>query len=773
VFNDVVAGPLLDADGVRKLVLSLPEFSVGASVYSKKLRRLSRCLSGERKCTESSDCVVRWSIQYFSGRTSIFPQGHLQIIRYGNHAHAGHRDSKCIMSPAHEAAAMKFFEDVASTMHKYRHFEDFLKSHNLLQVAALPPSQLRAWFHYHKKKHSRGMESSEILVPSSQRSVAVMHHMLAELQKPFPEELDALIILPDTPMYRGIALDASTQCILCSCRGMLEILARTTAPRLYISVDTFMAGNPEERGVMTISLLTKGEMRETSMYPRGPGKGHDAARCNDLQRSKVHCKAHTTRALPLLNAPLGEESAPNHIAAFQAFRSMWSLAQPLRPPLESLLYGMKKDFAAGIEAARRAVFPNTRPEDDFWHMMGRDKTMASKMSVMSETASGKHFHTNYDWMRACLYNFHAMGTADMINLCWPGYLRRLVSLHEVSASSYLYKEYTRRESVAQLIAWDCIIHATSPSELFMFLSWWGHTFPGLSCGEGPAESLHSTWKRELQRWPKAETLAEAIEQLSQTYREQWSSAYKWSDTAFHPDIFAIGEDMNTIAGEKLHKLQRHCAVDYWTTPELADMVHSFEFGSNYFVVYPMQIGSTALTIEEAELGASILCAAGDRLLELLLQAGILYEGSSSEKLAAREAVQQTLKHPRSKALQTVLLHFLSVVGLSKDAMKLHNFSFLLFQNARYNHFFKNAAYVHRDRLDGRRDPWSFLRCTCAAFRTYSRCEHVADARTKEIPGMVDEPLSSEMRNPKGKPGRKRGSYSTTRGQQQALKAKKT
>ena len=105
-------------------------------------------------------------------------------------------------------------------------------------------------------------------------------------------------------------------------------------------------------------------------------------------------------------------------------------------------------------------------------MMGRDKTMASKMSVVSETESGKPFHTNYDWMRACFCNFHDMATADIINLCWSAFLRRLVTLQEVAASSYLYQQYTSREPVAQIISWDCLVHATCPSEMFMFLTWW-------------------------------------------------------------------------------------------------------------------------------------------------------------------------------------------------------------------------------------------------------------------------------------------------------------
>ena len=250
-------------------------------------------------------------------------------------------DAKHIMSPREEAAAFKFFAATTPAMHKFQHFQDFLKSHGLLEVVALPNQKLKAWFHNHKKKRCRTiLESSETLAPASERSVTVMRHTVAELQRPFPEELDALIVLPDTPLYRGIDLDATTQCILLSCRGMLNTLARTTAPRLYISVDTFMAGNPGERGVLTVSLLTKKDMRKTSMYKRSSEAKDTADVFSTQHRCRVQCKAHTTQALPVLNAPLGEESGPNHVSAFQALKALWSLAQPENPPLETMLSGI-------------------------------------------------------------------------------------------------------------------------------------------------------------------------------------------------------------------------------------------------------------------------------------------------------------------------------------------------------------------------------------------------------------------------------------------------
>ena len=266
-------------------------------------------------------------------------------------------------------------------------------------------------------------------------------------------------------------------------------------------------------------------------------------------------------------------------------------------------------------------------------------------------------------------------------------------------------------------------------------------------------------------------MTEAIAQMSRMYKEHWCATFRWNDESFHPYIFAEGEDTNTIAGKTLHQLKRHCALDYWTTPDLADTVQSFEHEGNYFVIYPMCIGSSVLTPEEAKLGVSILSSSGKRLEELLKHAGILYEGTEGEKHLARYVIEKALKLPRQKALHTKLLEFLRALGLSSTALQSQDSTIILFKNACYNHFFGNSAHVHRDRLDGRKDPWVTLRCTCAPFKTWSRCEHIADARTRQIPGMLDKPLSSETRHPKGKAGRKKGSCSTTRGQKQSLKQK--
>ena len=121
---------------------------------------------------------------------------------------------------------------------------------------------------------------------------------------------------------------------------MLYTRARTTAPCLYISIDA-----PGERGILTIGLLAQ---EKCAPRPRilvtGPGK--------TLQMSPpLNCGARCAARRTLrghfwcCGAPLAEESA-KHVY----FPSIESTVEshPEGPFLESVLYGMKKDFTVQL-----------------------------------------------------------------------------------------------------------------------------------------------------------------------------------------------------------------------------------------------------------------------------------------------------------------------------------------------------------------------------------------------------------------------------------------
>ena len=167
-------------------------------------------------------------------------------------------------------------------------------------------------------------------------------------------------------------------------------------------------------------------------------------------------------------------------------------------------------------------------------------------------------------------------------------------------------------------------------------------------------------------------------------------------------------------------------VDYWTSTGLA-AVHSFVTEGNHFDVYLMQWNSSILAVAEAELRVVILWSPGNRLEELFVHGGILCDGGGDENHAVGQAIQQTFKHPRSNVLQT-----------SCNALTSKQFTFFLFKNVSRTRekSLLSASSVHGNWLDGWKDPCGTLRCTCALFQTYSRRECVADAKTREIQGML-------------------------------------
>eukprot|EP00439_Symbiodinium_sp_Y106_P054891 s1388_g7.t1 len=124
-------------------------------------------------------------------------------------------------------------------------------------------------------------------------------------------------------------------------RGMHMVVVRYSPDEreVQVGVDTKMKNLERGHGVATLNILVKDQVRNTTLK-HGSGK-------------RVQGRAYTTRAVPFPQAVMSDEGTENHVRLFRLACELWSHAKPDSPPLAELVTQVHKDFAPGIEAARR------------------------------------------------------------------------------------------------------------------------------------------------------------------------------------------------------------------------------------------------------------------------------------------------------------------------------------------------------------------------------------------------------------------------------------
>ena len=168
---------------------------------------------------------------------------------------------------------------------------------------------------------------------------------------------------------------------------MLDIFAKFDGKRARIVVDTKMKILRKQRGVATVYIQVKDKLRNTTWHVGG---------------RRLQGNALTSHSMPVLQAVVDEESETNHADIFKAVKYYWNQAKPHGPAFENAFRQIGKDFAPGIEAARRNELSFMRPADDFFHFMGKTKEMESRCHHITVEANGKTVKSNLSWARSVL-----------------------------------------------------------------------------------------------------------------------------------------------------------------------------------------------------------------------------------------------------------------------------------------------------------------------------------------------------------------------------------
>ena len=205
-------------------------------------------------------------------------------------------------------------------------------------------AQLHAWVGRTRKKLSA-------LPPKPKKFLAAEMYaaaspFIADIAQWRTQPLHKLIVLPN-PVFQEERV-----CAIWTCPGMLRRAEAARNKVVKLAVDGKQKILCNNYSVLTLSFLVSSE--------------HVTKTRDSRARVSSRPKVHTLTQEPFMQALVNSEAEENVAQFFTAACEIG--AQCCRLDLKSQVWQVHKDYAKGIEAARRKVFPSARPCDDYPHM---------------------------------------------------------------------------------------------------------------------------------------------------------------------------------------------------------------------------------------------------------------------------------------------------------------------------------------------------------------------------------------------------------------------
>ena len=187
-------------------------------------------------------------------------------------------------------------------------------------------------------------------------------------------------LAPDVPLDGLVVLDTATVSqgeiyVPFLSPGMRETMRKCADRHVCLLVDVKMRVLRNNAGVATVSLLTKLGLRRTNLARvgqsrgRGGGRGRGRpARASSHGPVRVQGLAHTSTALPLLQAVFHEETTANYTRLFRDLKNIWANARQ-GPTTRNADLGIAcvqvhKDHHLAIEATYAGPQLRSEPERD-------------------------------------------------------------------------------------------------------------------------------------------------------------------------------------------------------------------------------------------------------------------------------------------------------------------------------------------------------------------------------------------------------------------------
>ena len=157
-----------------------------------------------------------------------------------------------------------------------------------------------------------------------------------------------------------------------SSKGMLASVRNGRSQCLKMVLDGKQKVLNNQWAILTIGFIV-----------RRQDLGSTSSRKKSGERIKL--MAHTSTMQPFMQAIIDQESTENIADALEDTAKL--CAQIAQIDLKQWLMQMHKDYAKGIEAARKKKFPNVRALEDFFHMIEKvQNTLQKKLQKQKKTA---------------------------------------------------------------------------------------------------------------------------------------------------------------------------------------------------------------------------------------------------------------------------------------------------------------------------------------------------------------------------------------------------
>ena len=628
-------------------------------------------------CREAAGCGVKFDCTYFlSGGT--LPANTCLVVRRGEHQHREDPGRLTrVWTPRQEALAVEYCQEHA---HATVRGLCYYVANKDPQKGKLPSDDVVSnWLRKQRKKIR-----SQQTAPSDH--VETAKFTIAE----WAQDREAMTV-HSLRVLSPYVLTGERVCILFACDGMLQrTIQRYAAEHVHLAADGKYQVSQKGWNVFTVSLLVKD-------LPRSTHLAHSSAK-------SVQGKATTTRAFPLLQALCHSESAENVTTIFQYLVTTWNAQKGGGESLERMVSQLHKDFSDTIEAARRTVFPESRPVNDYFHLKQKEKTIAGKCCKL-ELRKTRWVKIHYDWIMAVLASTRFAPHPAIMSVLWQGFMVRLITYDEIEVVNYLTSEYSV-VTPAELFHLPRVpypAHLRTNQKYFFVPHWtglWG-VYPGTASGNQPEEALHAPWQRLIEAAKELPTMDTIFGIMDRTY-ERWCQAFAWtSNVLLSPDPDML--EQNLLNGTVLSRVKRTPALAFHEAGLQGTVVYKIYAVDHERVFVAMsRTAESVLNTDVSDVGVRFFFQDGPDIATKLLEAGVVQQPENLTPEAVSNV--QSLQWPHSGP---------------------HGPAFVL-SLTEYKRYLEDVVYVVIAP--------GHIACTCAPYMLYAQCEHVVFMESLSLPG---------------------------------------
>ncbi|CAE6945734.1 RPL15 [Symbiodinium natans] len=395
-----------------------------------------------------------------------------------------------------------------------------------------------------RQKHGTASAVAPLPIqPFKDEAVRRQEEVSSNLQSP---DLAHVFVLKSP---HGIVVQEDRVYVPVTCPGMLLRLRDAARHRIRLIVDMKMGAVANNYGVVTLCFAAS-----------NPAPANTSATTISGRRQQY--MAHTCTAQPVMQAIVNSEGEENLVACFEDL--VWLCQEAAGFDLQRNIVQVQADFAPGIAAARRKVFPAARFLGDYFHYKKAVRKSLPSKDRVGQQGAKKRGRKKRDSNLSNVYDLsdltRCLPTLQLTDLIWRAIFQDLPA----DAAAYLQRQFFQKCAVADVQrVFKTIVALPQHGGKLWLPSFWAGVFgtcPGSGAGSNPLEARHAAWEAELKSRTRSSLLA-TFDGLQHLYAK-WRKTFEWG-TAMRMSAFPVGESEHLMNSATLRSQGRSPAVDYW------------------------------------------------------------------------------------------------------------------------------------------------------------------------------------------------------------------